>query len=75
MIWPLCCMHHYIRKQSFFIIRDQSDFTVDAYCEEMDRSASKFLRGFDELTKFNCDAAFDAFVSVVHSVIENHAPP
>ena len=26
------------------------------------------------MTEFNFDATFDAFVSVVHSVIENHAP-
>ena len=40
----------------------------------MDKSVNKFLHGIDELTEFNFDATFDAFVSVVHSVIKNHAP-
>ena len=40
----------------------------------MEKSVNKFLHGIDKLTEFNFDATFDAFVSVVHSVIENHAP-
>ena len=40
----------------------------------MDKSVNKFLHGIDKLTEFNFDATFDAFVSVVHSVIEKHAP-
>ena len=40
----------------------------------MDKSINKFLHGTDKLTEFNFDATFDAFVSVVHSIIENHAP-
>ena len=40
----------------------------------MDRSVKMFSYGIDELTEFNLDATFDAFVSVVHSVIENHGP-
>ena len=40
----------------------------------MDKSVNKFVHGTDKLTEFNFDATSDAFVSVVHSVIENHAP-
>ena len=40
----------------------------------MDRLVDKFFSEIDELTKFNFGAIFDAFVSVVHSVIGNHAP-
>ena len=36
----------------------------------MDKSVNKFLHGMDKLTEFN----FDAVVSAVHLVIENHAP-
>ena len=48
------------RKQSFFIIRDKSNFKADAYCEEMDKLVNKFLHGIDKLTEFNFDATFDA---------------
>ena len=71
-----CTINKYLiksRKQPFFTIRDKSNFEADAYCEEMDKSVIKFLHGMDKLTEFNFDATFNAFVSVVHSEIENHA--
>ena len=73
---PALCINKYLiksRKQSFFTIRDKSNFEADAYCEEMDKSVIKFLHGMDKLTECNFDATFNAFVSVVHSEIENHA--
>ena len=68
--YPMILLNH--ENNRFFTIRDKFNFQADTY-EEMDRSVNKFLRGIDEFTDFSFDATFDAFESVVHSVIENHA--
>ena len=61
-------------KVNYHILRDKSNFNVENYCDEMNKSVNKFFADLDELTATNYSTSFDSFVSLTLKVIDNHAP-
>ena len=76
--YPIFCYvtKHFINSklQTSFLFRDKLHFNVDSYCKELNFTASNFLANIEELYKNNFDVKFDAVVTLILNVINNHAP-
>ena len=51
-----------------------TSFNSELYCKDMAVSVYDFASNLDDLTEQNFNDAFEAFIQVIHKVIDKHAP-
>ena len=57
-----------------YFFRDKTNFNSESYCEDMAVSVNDFASNLDDLTEHDFYDAFEAYIQVIHKVIDKHAP-
>ena len=61
-------------KQMQIFSRDKSNFKIETYCNDKNKSVVEFFEHLDDVREENFDKSFETFISVVLKVVDKHAP-